>query len=87
MDETTTVVFRRRLREAGLTTQLFDAVVGHLQTQGLFVDEGTIADATIIQAPQGKKTKDASGEVKDTRDTQAGFTKKPEFWISVLLMA
>lgn len=77
VDETTMVVFRRRLREAGLTHDLFDAVVVHLQDQGLFVDEGTIVDATIIQAPQGKKTKDAEGEVvKDTRDKQAGYTKK-----------
>lgn len=77
VDETTLVVFRRRLREAALTDALFDAVVEHLQQQGLFVDEGTIVDATIIQAPQGKKTKDASGEVtKDTRDKQAGYTKK-----------
>lgn len=76
VDETTMVVFRRRLREAGLTTQLFDAVLGHLNQQGLIVDEGTIVDATILQAPQGKKTKGPSGEVKDTRDTQAGFTKK-----------
>lgn len=85
VDETTMVVFRRRLREAGLTHDLFDAVVAHLQQQGLIVDEGTIVDATIIQAPQGKKTKAtpdpgadpaAIEAVKDTRDTQAGFTKK-----------
>ena len=76
VDETTMVVFRRRLREAGLTHALFDAVVEHLQQRGLIVDEGTIVDATILQAPQGKKSKDESGEVKDTRDKQAGFTKK-----------
>ncbi len=77
VDETTMVVFRGRLREAGLTTALFDTVLDHLQAQGLIVDEGTIVDATIISAPTGKKTRDASGEVvKDTRDTQAGFTRK-----------
>ena len=85
IDETTMVVFRRRLREAGMTSQLFDTVLKHLQNKGLVVDEGTIVDATIVSAPKGTKTKAApvpgavpgAGEaVKDTRDTQAGFTKK-----------
>ena len=77
VDETTMVVFRRRLREHGLTSQLFGTVLKHLQNKGLVVDEGTIVDATILSTPKGTKTKDASGEVvKDTRDPQAGFTKK-----------
>lgn len=47
IDETTMVRFRSRLREQGLTTTLFDAVVTHLREAGLIVNEGTLVDATI----------------------------------------
>jgi IS5 family transposase len=77
VDETTMSVFRKRLRDAGLTTQLFDTVLSHLASQGLVLQDGTIVDATIIVASTGKKTRDASSEVvKDTRDPLARFTQK-----------
>ena len=73
VDETTRGVFRRRLREAGLTLPLFDTVLEHLRSQDLIVDAGTIVDATILSTPKGTKQKDACGEVvQDTRDPQAG---------------
>jgi IS5 family transposase len=77
VDETSMVIFRKRLRQAGLTTELFDAVVAHLTSQGLILQEGTIVDATILTAPTGTKKRDENGEViDDTRDQEAGFTKK-----------
>jgi len=50
-DETTFVVFRRRLREAGLHEVIFAAVVEHLEEQSVLVKDGTLVDATIIEAP------------------------------------
>src|SRR3990172_6119384 len=41
-DETTFVVFRRRLREAGMDEKLFHEVLRHLEDRGLLVREGTL---------------------------------------------
>jgi IS5 family transposase len=73
IDETTIVSFRKRLLEHGLMPGLFDAVVGHLREQGLIVQEGTLVDATIIEAPRGKTTEDGLGH---TRQAAASFTRK-----------
>lgn len=54
-DETTMVVFRRRLREADLYEKLFEIVKKHLDKQHLIMQDGTIVDATIIQQSQGTK--------------------------------
>lgn len=70
-DETTFVVFRKRLREAGKASALFDAVLASLRAQGLVLHEGTIVDATIVDAPQGEKRDDGS----HTKDPCATYTK------------
>lgn len=71
-DETTFVRFRDRLRSAGLQEKLFNAVVNHIGEQGLLVREGTMVDATIIEAPRGRKRPDGT----NTRDEDASFTRK-----------
>ncbi len=73
VDATTLVKFRNRLREHGLMSVLFDAVVTHLRDAGLIVQEGTLVDATIIEAPRGRTTDDGLG---NTRDKAASYTKK-----------
>lgn len=71
-DETTFVKFRQRLREAGIHDTLFDAVVKHIRGRGLLVREGTMVDATIIEAPRGRPRPDGT----TTRDRDASFTAK-----------
>lgn len=71
-DETTFVVFRKRLRERGLDRTLFDAALKHLDQQGLLVKDGTLVDATIIEQARGTKREDGTS----TRDPEASFTKK-----------
>jgi IS5 family transposase len=73
IDQTTIVTFRQRLLEHGLMQGLFDEVVAHLREQGLIVQEGTLVDATIIEAPRGKTTEDGLGS---TRQKAATFTRK-----------
>jgi len=73
VDATTLVRFRNRLREHGLMSVLFDMVVTHLRDAGLIVQEGTLVDATIIEAPKGRTTDDGLG---NTRDKAASYTKK-----------
>ncbi len=62
-DDTTLVVFRRRLVEAKLFDALFDSITEQMQAQGLKVCEGSIkiVDATLIPAAvnaPGKSDKD-----------------------------
>ena len=71
-DETTFVRFRKRLRESGLHETLFNAVNRHIDWQGLLVREGTMVDATIIEASRGRKRPDGT----HTRDQDASSTVK-----------
>lgn len=71
-DETTFVKFRTRLREAGIHDAVFDAVVRHIGSRGLLVKQGTMVDATIIEAPRGRPRPDGT----TTRDRDASFTAK-----------
>lgn len=57
-DETTICVFRRRLREAGHGATLFDTVLAQLRERGLVLREGTLIDATMVEAPLGGKRAD-----------------------------
>lgn len=71
-DETTICVFRRRLREAGHGSTLFETALDQLRARGLVLNEGTLIDATIVEAPLGGK--DADGE--STADPCATKTAK-----------
>jgi len=71
-DETSLVVFRRRLREAGHERALFEAVNRQLEQLGLILNSGTLVDATIVEAPRGRTRADGVS----TRDPEASFTKK-----------
>jgi IS5 family transposase len=71
-DETTFVVFRRRLRENGHTHTLFETTLQCLREKNLLLKEGTLVDATIIEAPLGQKRADGTS----TRDPAASKTFK-----------
>lgn len=71
-DETTFVIFRRRLREAGLHERIFRGVVEQLDEQGLLLRRGSLVDATIIEQSRGRKRDDGLS----TRDDDASFTRK-----------
>lgn len=71
-DETTFVRFRDRLRQAGIHDAIFEAVLRHIKARGLLVKEGTMVDATIIEAPRGRPRPDGT----TTRDQDASFTAK-----------
>lgn len=73
VDHSTIAVFRKRLHDAGLISELFEQVNTHLLKQGLILREGTVVDATIIEAPRGRVTKDGDGNSKDKTATH---TKK-----------
>jgi IS5 family transposase len=77
-DETTLVNFRKRLRKHGMASTLFDDVVRTLRQKGLILKEGTLVDATIIDAPMGAKVtgdEDQGGLERHTHDPAATYTK------------
>jgi transposase, IS5 family len=74
-DETTLVKFRERLREHGCASTIFEAALESLRTRGLVLKQGSIVDATIVDAPQGRKVKQLDGSERHTRDRCASYTK------------
>lgn len=64
--------FRRALLALGLLSELFTRVNAQLERLGLILQEGTLVDATIIEAPLGTKRPDGTS----TADPCATFTSK-----------
>jgi IS5 family transposase len=73
VDHSTISEFRKRLVEHGLMAELFALVASHLTERGLIVKEGTLVDATIIEAPRGRTTEDGLGH---TKEPAASYTRK-----------
>ena len=73
-DETTILNFRHLLEQHDLPARLLERVNGLLKAKGLLVSQGTMVDATIIDAPSS--TKNAKGE----RDPEMHQTKKANQW-------
>jgi len=73
-DETTILNFRHYLEEYRLTEKIFEITKRYLCDKGLMLREGTIVDATIINAPSS--TKNQTG----TRDPEMKQTKKGNQW-------
>jgi len=73
-DATTLLKFRRLLVEHDLTRKLFDEIGISLCERGLLMKEGTLVDATIIEAPSSTKNAEKS------RDPEMHQTKKGNEW-------
>ena len=73
-DETTILHFRHLLERHSLGEGLLQEINAHLESQGLRIREGTIVNASIIEAPSS--TKNRAGE----RDPAMHQTKKGNQW-------
>src|SRR4030066_2282429 len=73
-DETTILHFRHLLEKHELTKKIFEKTKRYLSEKGLLLREGTIVDATIINAPSSPKNK------TNTRDKEMKQTKKGNQW-------
>ncbi len=73
-DETTILNFRHLLERYNLTKKIFEKTQQYLSEKGLLLREGTIVDATIINAPSSTKNHDK------TRDREMRQTKKGNQW-------
>ncbi|ABO54206.1 IS5 family transposase [Burkholderia multivorans] len=73
-DATTLLKFRRLLLEHDLTRRLFDEIGISLCERGLMMKEGTLVDATIIEAPPSTKN------AEKQRDPEMHQTRKGNEW-------
>ena len=73
-DETTILNFRHLLEKHELTKKIFEKTQRFLSDKGLLLREGTIVDATIINAPSSTKNRD------NARDKEMKQTKKGNQW-------
>jgi IS5 family transposase len=70
-DETTILNFRHLLEKHNLTEKLFEKTQRYLTEKGLLLREGTIVDATIINAPSSTKNRDKTRD-KEMKQTRKG---------------
>lgn len=73
-DETTILNFRHLLEKNDLSGKIFAEVRGYLEERGMILNEGTIVDATIINAPSSTKNE------RKQRDPEMKQTKKGNQW-------
>jgi transposase, IS5 family len=66
--------FRRLLEAHKLTAVLLEEINAHLRERGLMMREGTMVDATLINAPTSTKNRDKA------RDPEMHQTKKRNQW-------
>ena len=73
-DATTVLKFRRLLEQHQLGAAILQDINAHLRERGLLMTEGTMVDATIINAPSSTKNTDKA------RDPDMHQTKKGNQW-------
>src|SRR3989338_11188099 len=75
-DEKTIWSYREVLSETNMLGRLFKRFDHYLATQGLFAEFGHIVDATIVEAPKQRNTRDENAEIKSGK-TPESFTENP----------
>ena len=75
-DHSTISRFRTELAKRGLSEKLFEELVAQLEKQGLMVKEGTLMDATLVEAQVKRPPMSAGRGAKSATDPDAdwGFT-------------
>ncbi len=74
LDESTLLQFRHLLEKHNLIEALFGEVNAHLREKGLLLKQGTLVDASIIDAPSSTKNKEGK------RDPEMHQTRKGNQW-------
>ena len=89
-DYTTIWLFRERLKEHKLMEPLFELFGKYLHDHGYVAMEGQIADASFVQVPRQRNTREENQKIKDDgkapeewsdnkkshKDTDASWTQK-----------
>lgn len=75
-DEKTIWAFRDKLCKQGLFEKLFEAFALELKSKSLFVNKGKIIDATFVDVPRQRNSRDDNATIK-RGETPASFTENP----------
>lgn len=75
-DSRTVWHFRERLAELGLVEELFSLFLARLEELGLVVHEGKIVDASFVQVPRQRNSKEDNEAIKGG-ELPAGWEEKP----------
>lgn len=73
-DESSICRFRHLIEKHNLSKKILSCMNNHLSSHGLVLREGTIVDATLMQAPVSKKNK------RKERDPEMSSTRKNNKW-------
>jgi IS5 family transposase len=76
-DEKTIWAFRQKLVDSKKIEVLFERFRDHLQDEHLLVNSGSIVDATIVNAPKQRNTRDENHDIKNGKTPQE-WEDKPE---------
>ena len=92
-DEKTIWLFREVLTKRGIIEKLFDRYRAHLEKQGLMTNNGSIIDASFVEVPRQRNSREENAMIKEgkvpenwqddaaklrQKDTDARWTKKNE---------
>lgn len=75
-DAKTVWLFREQLTEAGLTESLFDMFDRYLRENGFEARQGQIVDASIIQVPKQRNSREENKQIKEGTPPQDWRTSK-----------
>jgi IS5 family transposase len=75
-DSKTVWHFRERLVDLGLVGELFELFIGELNQLGLILNEGKIVDASFIEVPRQRNTKEENEQIKGGQVPES-FTENP----------
>lgn len=73
-DHSTISRFRTALEERGLSERLFEELGAQLESLGLMLKQGTLMDATLVEAQVKKPPYSAGGRAKSDTDPDADWT-------------
>lgn len=69
-DEKTIWLFREQLTQTGVLDQLFDRLTDGLKASGLVAHKGSIVDASIVQAPIQRNTREENERIREGDEPQ-----------------
>jgi transposase, IS5 family len=70
-DFTTVWRFREALTTAGVVKRLFDRFTAQLAAQGVLTKAGVIVDASIVEVPRQRNTREENAQIKNNRTPEA----------------
>ncbi|MFZ5807624.1 MAG: IS5 family transposase [Verrucomicrobiota bacterium] len=70
-DARTIWLFREKLADAGLERKLFDMFVGFLKDQQLIAKEGKIIDASFVEVPRQRNSREENAQIKKGETPEA----------------